>query len=235
MMLLERWVVAGMLGLTVPLVSTAKGVPGPQQTGDTKTAQPSKTGANPEAQPTKADDAQDPEAGKPVEDLYVPPPKTDDDAQDPQAAKATDDLYVPPPKTGDDAQDAKAAKAADDLHAPPAMTADDQDAPPSRTRNDHEVQPERTGEGLKPQPASAAARAPDPSPKTPEQVKEQRKFEKDTARLLQLVQDLKVEVERAGGNTLSLAALRKADEIQKLAKALKEKMKEEEQVSVNKP
>jgi hypothetical protein len=37
---------------------------------------------------------------------------------------------------------------------------------------------------------------------------------------------LKAEVEKAGSNTLSLAALRKADEIQKLSKSLKERMKE---------
>jgi hypothetical protein len=52
---------------------------------------------------------------------------------------------------------------------------------------------------------------------------------------LRLVQELKTEVEKAGNNTLSLAALRKADEIQRLVKNLKEKMKEEGQGLVNKP
>jgi hypothetical protein len=60
-------------------------------------------------------------------------------------------------------------------------------------------------------------------------------LEKDSATLLQLVQELKAEVEKAGSNTLSLAALRKADEIQRLAKNLKEKMKEQGQISQNKP
>ena len=69
---------------------------------------------------------------------------------------------------------------------------------------------------------------------TPEQVK-QRKFDKDSAELLHLVQELKVEVEKAGANTLSLAALRKADEIQKLAKDLKERMKEQGQTFASKP
>jgi hypothetical protein len=64
---------------------------------------------------------------------------------------------------------------------------------------------------------------------------EQRQLQKDTAELLQLSEDLKVEVAKAGNNTLSLAALRKADEIQKLVKNLKEKMKEREQVFQNKP
>jgi hypothetical protein len=44
-----------------------------------------------------------------------------------------------------------------------------------------------------------------------------------------------VEVEKAGSNTLSLAALRKSDEIQRLAKNLKEKMKERGQIAQNKP
>jgi hypothetical protein len=63
----------------------------------------------------------------------------------------------------------------------------------------------------------------------------QQQLEKDTAELLQLVQDLKVEVDKAGSDTLSIAAVRKADAIQKLAKNLKERMKERVQVPVSKP
>ena len=44
-----------------------------------------------------------------------------------------------------------------------------------------------------------------------------------------------MDVEKAGANTLSLDALRKADEIQKLAKDLKERMKEEGQTFASKP
>jgi hypothetical protein len=54
----------------------------------------------------------------------------------------------------------------------------------------------------------------------------QLQLQKDTAHLLELVQDLKAEVDKAGSNTLSLEALRKADAIQKLAKDLKDRMKE---------
>jgi hypothetical protein len=60
-------------------------------------------------------------------------------------------------------------------------------------------------------------------------------MEQDTDQLLELSQDLKVEVNRAGNNTLSLAALRKADEIQRLVKSLKEQMKERGQIAVSKP
>jgi hypothetical protein len=61
-----------------------------------------------------------------------------------------------------------------------------------------------------------------PPPGSPEE----QQLRKDSAYLLQLVQELKAEVEKAGNDTLSLAALRKADEIQKLSKSLKERMKE---------
>jgi hypothetical protein len=63
---------------------------------------------------------------------------------------------------------------------------------------------------------------------------EEQQLQKDTARLLELVQELKVEVEKAGSNTLSLAAVRKADEVLKLSKNLKERMKEWGQVPQSK-
>ena len=61
---------------------------------------------------------------------------------------------------------------------------------------------------------------------TPPATPEEQQLQKETTRLLQLVQELKVEVAKAGSNTLSLAALRKADEVLKLSKDLKERMKE---------
>jgi hypothetical protein len=73
----------------------------------------------------------------------------------------------------------------------------------------------------KPAPEQAKAPAPLP-PGTPEE----QQLRKDSAYLLQLVQELKTEIEKAGNDTLSLAAVRKADEIQKLSKSLKERMKE---------
>lgn len=49
----------------------------------------------------------------------------------------------------------------------------------------------------------------------------------DTNRLLQLAQDLKVEVSKSNKDILSLAVVKKADEIEKLAKSLKERMRTE--------
>jgi hypothetical protein len=63
----------------------------------------------------------------------------------------------------------------------------------------------------------------------------ERQLQIDTAHLLQLTQQLKAELDKAGNNTLSLAALRKVDEVQKLAKELKERMKDREQVIQSKP
>jgi len=47
----------------------------------------------------------------------------------------------------------------------------------------------------------------------------------DSARLLKLATDLKAEVDKTTKDTLSLGVIRKADEIEKLAHSVKEKMK----------
>jgi hypothetical protein len=47
----------------------------------------------------------------------------------------------------------------------------------------------------------------------------------DTAKLLKLAADLKVEVDKTNKDTLSLSVIRKADEIERLAHNVKEKMK----------
>jgi hypothetical protein len=52
-----------------------------------------------------------------------------------------------------------------------------------------------------------------------------RQIAEDTAKLTRLAADLKDEIEKAAGDTLSIAVIRKADEIEKLAHSVKEKMK----------
>jgi hypothetical protein len=216
MMLLERWVVVAVVGLTLPLVSTAGGAPAPQQAGDAQTAQSAKTGDDVQ-NPSKADDDQD-----------LRPAKVDDDDQDQKPAKAEDDQDLRPAKV-DDGQGQKPAKAADDQELRPAAKVDhDQDATPAKAADDLEPQPKKSG--VEQNSAKAAAPTLARPPATAEEAKKQQ-LEKDTAELLRLVQELKDEVEKAGTNTLSLIALRKADEIQRLAKNLKERMKEEGQIS----
>ena len=50
-------------------------------------------------------------------------------------------------------------------------------------------------------------------------------LKRDTDKLLELATELKQNVDRANENTLSLDVIRKADEIDKLAKQIREKMK----------
>lgn len=52
----------------------------------------------------------------------------------------------------------------------------------------------------------------------------QKQVAEDTAKLLKAANDLKAEIDKAGANTLSLNALRKAEEIEKLAHNIKQKM-----------
>jgi hypothetical protein len=53
----------------------------------------------------------------------------------------------------------------------------------------------------------------------------QKKLVEDTQRLLALANELKVQVDKSNKDTLSLDVIRKADEIEKLAHSVKEKMK----------
>jgi hypothetical protein len=55
----------------------------------------------------------------------------------------------------------------------------------------------------------------------------QKKLVEDTAKLLALANELKAAVDKSDKNTLSLDVVRKADEIEKLARSVKEKMKGE--------
>jgi hypothetical protein len=94
------------------------------------------------------------------------------------------------------------------------------------------VQVESAPQDAPAQPVALKQPAPEP-PLSADPV--ERQWQLDTAHLLQLTEELKAELDKAGSNTLSLAALRKADEVQKLAKELKERMKDRGQVPPSKP
>lgn len=66
-----------------------------------------------------------------------------------------------------------------------------------------------------PAPTVAAAAATDPH---------QAQIIADSQKLLKLSQELKAEVAKSNKDTLSIAVIKKADEVEKLAKALKEEM-----------
>lgn len=57
-------------------------------------------------------------------------------------------------------------------------------------------------------------------------LQRQQDIRKDTERLFQLATELKAAVEKTNENMLSLDVVRKAEEVEKLAKQVKEKMKE---------
>ncbi len=57
-------------------------------------------------------------------------------------------------------------------------------------------------------------------------IQRQQQIVDDTTKLLQLAQQLKDEVDKSSKNTLSVSVIKKADEIEKLAKTVKEKMRE---------
>jgi len=56
--------------------------------------------------------------------------------------------------------------------------------------------------------------------------KRQQNIKTDTDKLLQLATELKESVDKSNENMLSLDVVRKADEVEKLAKKIREKMKE---------
>jgi hypothetical protein len=98
-------------------------------------------------------------------------------------------------------------------------------------QQDAQQEPQQDTQQTQPPEDAQPAAQPAPPPAPPADPAQQQ-LEKDSAELLQLVQELKVEVDKAGSDTLSLAALRKADAVQKLAKNLKDRMKERVQVTV---
>jgi hypothetical protein len=147
------------------------------------------------------------------------PPNSQSTQQNQQNNPDTDDAepaeFHPPAQIGQPAEQSPPVES----HPPPAAS-----SPP--------VQVEAAPTSAPAQPVAVKQPVPEP-PLSTDPV--ERQLQLDTAHLLQLTEDLKVELDKAGGNTLSLAALRKADEVQKLAKELKERMKDRGQVLQSKP
>jgi len=56
-------------------------------------------------------------------------------------------------------------------------------------------------------------------------LQRQQEIKKDTEKLLELATELKQSVDKTTENTLSLDVIKKADQIEKLAKSVKDKMK----------
>jgi len=56
-------------------------------------------------------------------------------------------------------------------------------------------------------------------------LQRQEEIKKDTEKLLELATELKQSVDKTTADTLSLEVIKKADQIEKLAKSVKDKMK----------
>ena len=80
-----------------------------------------------------------------------------------------------------------------------------------------------------PQKPDAAAKTDDAAAQKPLTPADERQAQlvADTNKLYQLAQELQAEVGKSTKNTLSLAVVKKAAEVEKLAKSLKERMKSE--------
>jgi hypothetical protein len=95
------------------------------------------------------------------------------------------------------------------------------------------TQPTRQNPGL-PKPGIGDASDSDPNPLDPHRAERQAKLQNvdrqkrlvaDTEKLLALATDLKQQVEKTTKDTMSVDVIKKADEIEKLAHSVKERMK----------
>ncbi len=95
-----------------------------------------------------------------------------------------------------------------------------QASPPQEKTPDQQTAPAQA--------APTAPRAAQPSVKeSPKEEQRQAKLLADTNHLYELVQQLKAEVAKSSKDTLSLEVVKKAAEVEKLAKSLKERMRSE--------
>jgi hypothetical protein len=216
MMLPERWLVAAILGLTLSLVSMAGSVFGQRQNAAKSSSQSTASATSQAPVPAKA--VPDPNAPPPPDDPAAEPPKKDDDL-----------APEPEPSFGAESESPKPALGGSSSNASTIPTTAEGVAPTAADAAKLTAKPED-----RPTTPAVAAGSGVIIPKTPDSGKHS-KWDKETVQLLSLTQELKTEVEKAGANTLSLAALRKADEIQRVARDLREKMKVQGQAIASKP
>jgi hypothetical protein len=224
MMLPERWLVAVVLGLTLSLASMAGSVFGQQENAAKSASQAKTSTSGQQAVPAKA--VPDPNAPPPPDDPQAQPPKKDDD-------------LAPEPDPGE-GEGARGVPAQQPQESQNSGSSQNQDAsraqPPTTEKVATEVSPANnspaTNEGQVAPTPQVVESARTPKTQPPER---HGKYDDETVHLLSLIQQLKSEVDKAGANTLSLAALRKADEIQRVAKELKEKMREQGATVASRP
>jgi sRNA-binding protein len=104
-----------------------------------------------------------------------------------------------------------------------ATTAGAQTATPPKPTADPTAEQPSTNQEDKPSTATPAT----PTKPLTEKEARQAQIAADTDRLYQLAQELKAEVAKSNKDTLSLSVIKKATEVEKLAKSLKDRMKAE--------
>jgi hypothetical protein len=217
MILLERSIVAVIL--SIGLVSTVGSAGG--QSSSARSQAPPVEVANPSlatADRAQPDQAPDPDQAQP--DQATP--------EEPAADQASDQDQAKPEEPAADQAASDQAKpeepAADQTTSD--QTTSDQAKPEEPAAVQATSEPAKPEEPAKPDSPAVNQPAAKQVVATPHGTPEEQQLQKETTRLLQLVQELKAEVAKAGANTLSLSAVRKADEVLKLSKDLKERMKE---------
>lgn len=99
------------------------------------------------------------------------------------------------------------------------------ETPPQKSTSDTSAAQSQTSTQTDQKPSEAEQKRTEPSkPMTPAEAR-QAQLLADTQKLYQLTQELKAEVGKSNKDTLSIAVIKKADEVEKLAKSLKERMK----------
>jgi hypothetical protein len=199
MILLERWILAVVL--SVGLVSTGSAL---GQSSSAKRQPPPVEAATPDR--ATADRAQPDQ-----------PPADQAKPEEPAADQASDQDQAKP-------EEPAADQAASDQAKPEEPAADQ--AASDQAKPEEPAADQAASEPAKPDQPAANQPAAKQMVAIPPATPEEQQLQNETTRLLQLVQELKVEVAKAGSNTLSLAAVRKADEVLKLSKDLKERMKD---------
>jgi sRNA-binding protein len=95
------------------------------------------------------------------------------------------------------------------------------DATQTTPQNSPPADPTKPEENAKPEPPKPT------TPLTPDELR-QAQILADTNKLYELAQELKAEVAKSNKDTLSLAVIKKAAEVEKLAKSLKDRMRIQE-------
>ena len=112
-----------------------------------------------------------------------------------------------------------------------AAQAQQKDTQPARdtTQTTQVQQPataDKTQDGAAAEQKPSEQKAAEPAkPMTPEEAR-QAQLLADTQRLYQLTQELKAEVAKSNKDMLSVSVIKKADEVEKLARSLKERMRQ---------